>query len=48
LLAAVICPDPSPVGMCLFATPMLVLYFVGVGVAYFVHPNRRKKNVVAA
>ena len=48
LLAAVICPDPSPVGMCLFATPMLVLYFVGVGVAYFVHPNRRKKKAVAA
>jgi uncharacterized BrkB/YihY/UPF0761 family membrane protein len=23
---------------------MLVLYFVGVGVAYFVHPNRRKKK----
>ena len=47
LLAAVICPDPSPVGMCLFASPMLVLYFVGVGVAYFVHPNRRKKKDVA-
>ncbi len=46
LLAAVICPDPSPVGMCLFASPMLVLYFVGVGVAYFVHPNRRKKKDV--
>jgi hypothetical protein len=25
-----------------------VLYFVGVGVAYFVHPNRRKKKAVAA
>ena len=44
LLAAVICPDPSPVGMCLFASPMLVLYFVGVGVAFFVHPDRRKKK----
>jgi sec-independent protein translocase protein TatC len=28
--------------MCLFASPMLFLYFLGVGVAYFVHPNRRK------
>jgi sec-independent protein translocase protein TatC len=45
LLAAVICPDPSPVGMCLFASPMLVLYFVGVGIAFFVHPNRRKKDL---
>ena len=44
LLAAVICPDPSPVGMCLFAAPMLALYFIGVIVAYFVHPNRRKKK----
>jgi sec-independent protein translocase protein TatC len=44
LVAAVICPDPSPVGMCLFASPMLVLYFVGVGVAFFVHPDRRKKK----
>jgi hypothetical protein len=23
---------------------MLALYFLGVGVAYFVHPNRRKKQ----
>jgi sec-independent protein translocase protein TatC len=42
VIAAVICPDPSPFGMCLFATPMLVLYMIGVGVAFFVHPDRRK------
>jgi sec-independent protein translocase protein TatC len=42
LIAAVICPDPSPVTMCLFATPMLALYLIGVGVAFFVHPARRK------
>ena len=42
LVAAIICPDPSPVTMCIFATPMLALYFLGVAVAYFVHPNRRK------
>jgi sec-independent protein translocase protein TatC len=28
--------------MCLFATPMLALYMVGVGVAVVVHPSRRK------
>jgi sec-independent protein translocase protein TatC len=44
VVAAVICPDPSPVGMCLFASPMLVLYFIGVFVAYFVHPDRRKRK----
>jgi len=42
LVAAVICPDPSPVGMTLFASPMLALYFIGVGVAWYVHPARRK------
>jgi sec-independent protein translocase protein TatC len=42
VIAAVICPDPSPFGMCLFATPMLVLYMIGVGVAFLVHPDRRK------
>ena len=48
LVAAVICPDPSPIGMCLFASPMLVLYFMGVAIAYYVHPKRRKKNAEAA
>ena len=47
LIAAIICPTPDPIGMCLFALPMLVLYFIGVGVAYFVHPSRRKKNATA-
>ncbi|GAC1358550.1 MAG: twin-arginine translocase subunit TatC [Acidobacteriaceae bacterium] len=42
VIAAVICPTPDPIGMTLFATPMLVLYFIGVGVAFIVHPARRK------
>jgi sec-independent protein translocase protein TatC len=45
LLAAIICPTPDPIGMCLFATPMLALYFIGVAVAFLVHPNRRKKKL---
>jgi sec-independent protein translocase protein TatC len=48
LIAAVICPDPSPIGMCIFASPMLALYFVGVLVAFLVHPDRRKKKLEAA
>jgi sec-independent protein translocase protein TatC len=48
VIAAVICPDPSPIGMCLFASPMLVLYAIGVGVAHFVHPSRRLKKEAAA
>ena len=42
LIAAIICPMPDPYSMCLFAAPMLVLYVVGVGVAFLVHPARRK------
>jgi sec-independent protein translocase protein TatC len=42
LISAIICPLPDPFSMCLFASPMLVLYLIGVGVAYFVHPSRRK------
>jgi sec-independent protein translocase protein TatC len=30
--------------MCLFASPMLVLYALGVGVAWYVHPKRRNKD----
>lgn len=47
LIAAIICPTPDPIGMCLFASPMLVLYLAGVGVAYMVHPSRRNKEVTA-
>jgi sec-independent protein translocase protein TatC len=42
IIAAIICPLPDPVSMCIFASPMLVLYLIGVGVAYFVHPSHRK------
>jgi sec-independent protein translocase protein TatC len=44
VIAAIICPSPEVSAMCLFAAPMLVLYFLGVAVAYFVHPNRRKRQ----
>lgn len=44
LLAGILCPDPSPIGMTLFALPMLLLYFVGVFVAWRVHPDARKKR----
>jgi sec-independent protein translocase protein TatC len=43
IIAAIICPDPSPITMCLFASPMLALYFLGIGVAWYFHPNRRNK-----
>ncbi|MGD0732711.1 MAG: twin-arginine translocase subunit TatC [Terracidiphilus sp.] len=42
LVAAVICPSPDPWTMCIYAVPMLALYVIGIGVAWWVHPSRRK------
>jgi sec-independent protein translocase protein TatC len=42
IIAGTICPIPDPFGMCLFACPLLILYLLGVGVAFLVHPSRRK------
>ena len=42
LVAAIICPSPDPGTMCIYAIPMLALYLVGIGVAWWVHPSRRK------
>ncbi len=47
VIAAIICPLPDPLSMCLFALPMLVLYALSVGVAWFVHPARRKAATTA-
>ena len=48
LITAIICPLPDPVSMCIFASPMLVLYMVGVGIALLVHPARRKPKELSA
>ncbi len=45
LISSVICPLPDPISMCLFATPMLVLYFLGVAIAWYVHPSHRKPEL---
>jgi sec-independent protein translocase protein TatC len=42
IIAGIICPTPDPLSMCVFAAPMLVLYMLGVGAAFIVHPARRK------
>jgi sec-independent protein translocase protein TatC len=48
LVAAVICPSPDPWTMCVYAVPMLTLYVIGIGVAWWVHPDRRKKKAQEA
>lgn len=42
LVAAFICPSPDPWTMCIYAIPMLSLYLIGIGVAWWVHPDHRK------
>lgn len=48
LVAAIITPSPDPWTMCIYAVPMLVLYLIGIGVAWWVHPSRRKAKKEAA
>ena len=47
IVAAVICPSPDPWTMCIYAIPMLALYLIGIGVAWWVHPSRRKAKEAA-
>jgi sec-independent protein translocase protein TatC len=44
IIAAIITPTPDVLTMCVFASPMLVLYLLSIGVAFLVHPSRRKKK----
>lgn len=48
VVAAFICPSPDPWTMCIYAIPMLSLYLIGIGVAWWVHPSRRKAKTGAA
>jgi sec-independent protein translocase protein TatC len=47
IVAAVICPSPDPWTMCIYAIPMLALYLIGIGVAWYVHPSRKKAKEAA-
>ena len=41
-ISAIVTPTTDIMNMCLFAAPMVGLYIVSIGVAYLVHPSRRK------
>ena len=41
-VAAIVTPTTDILNMCLFAAPMIGLYIISIGVAYLVHPSRRK------
>ncbi len=44
IIAAIITPTPDVLTMCVFASPMLVLYLVSIGVSFLVHPARRRRK----
>jgi sec-independent protein translocase protein TatC len=48
LVAAIITPSPDPWTMCIYAVPMLALYLIGIAVAWWVHPSRRKAKEAEA
>lgn len=48
LVAAIICPSPDPWTMCIYAVPMLALYMIGIAVAWYVHPSRRRNKEAQA
>jgi sec-independent protein translocase protein TatC len=47
VVAGIICPMTDPVSMCIYAVPLLGLYLIGIGVAWWVHPSRRKAKEAA-
>lgn len=48
LVASFICPSPDPWTMCIYAIPMLTLYMIGIAVAWWVHPSRKKAKEAQA
>jgi sec-independent protein translocase protein TatC len=46
IIAAILTPTTDIMNMCVFAAPMVVLYILSIGVAWLVHPKRRKKRAL--
>jgi sec-independent protein translocase protein TatC len=44
IVAAIITPTPDIVNMCIFAAPMIGLYVLSIAIAWFVHPEQRRKR----
>jgi sec-independent protein translocase protein TatC len=47
LVAAIICPSPDIWTVCIYAVPMLGLYLIGIAVAWWVHPSRKRRKEAA-
>jgi len=44
VVASIITPSPDPWTMCIYAIPMLGLYLIGIAVAWWVHPSRKRRK----
>jgi sec-independent protein translocase protein TatC len=44
IVASILAPTPDISTMCIFAAPMIGLYVVSIGIAWFVHPNQRNAS----
>ena len=48
IIVEIITPSPDITTQLAFAVPMLLLYLISIGVAWWVHPNRRNKKETTA
>jgi sec-independent protein translocase protein TatC len=48
IIVEIITPSPDIPTQFAFAVPMLLLYLLSIGVAWWVHPNRKRKKEAAA
>jgi sec-independent protein translocase protein TatC len=46
-ISAVLTPTTDILNLCIFAAPMVGLYILSIGIAWLVHPKRRKKAATA-
>ncbi len=44
ILAGILTPTPDILNMSIYAAPMVVLYFLSIGLVWMVHPNQRRKR----
>lgn len=44
IVAAVLTPTTDIMNMTIYAAPMILLYFLSIGIVWFVHPKQRRKR----
>ena len=44
VIAAILTPTTDIMNMSIYAAPMILLYFLSIGIVWFVHPKQRRKR----